>query len=300
MAEFHDLLVAILRSGTPIIYAALAGVIVQRSGIWHLGLEGVMIIGACATIVGIVMTGSFLSAILLAIVICVAASLLQWCVIEKLRANQIIAGLGITGIGIGGTAFAIETIYGSLAAVSAPFGVPRIGPMFGPYGSLSIFVLLMPIAVFAMWIVLQQSRFGLRLSAAGEHPFAARSVGADPSIMRLIAFCIGGVFCAIAGAELAAGSLQIFAQNMVAGRGFMGFAAVLFGAGHPVGSAFAAAFFSLVGVLGIRMQIHFGAVVSHDLLLCLPYIATVFGVWITGRARGGADAVSQASELREQ
>ena len=87
---------------------------------------------------------------------------------------------------------------------------------------------------------------------------------------------------------------------MVAGRGFMGFAAVLFGAGHPVGSAFAAAFFSLVGVLGIRMQIHFGAVVSHDLLLCLPYIATVFGVWITGRARGGADAVSQASELREQ
>ncbi len=299
MIEFHEFLVAILRSGTPIVYAALAGVIVQRSGIWHLGLEGVMIIGACATVVGIVTTNSFTAAILIAIGICVLASVLQWFVIEKLKANQIIAGLGITGIGIGGTAFAIETMYGSLAAVSAPFGVPRIGAFFGPYGSLSIFVLMMPFAVAAMWLLLLRSRFGLRLAAAGEHPFAARSVGAEPAVMRLIAFCIAGVLCAIAGAELAAGSLQIFAQNMVAGRGFMGFAAVLFGAGHPVGSALAAMFFSLVSVLGIRMQISFGAFVSHDLLLCLPYVATVLGVWITARARGGASAVAQASELRD-
>ena len=300
MLEIHEFLVAILRSGTPLIYAALAGVIVQRAGIWHLGLEGLMIIGACATIVGIQMTNSFAAAILMSIVVCVAASLLQWFVIEKLRANQIIVGLGITGIGIGGTAFAIESIYGSLAAVSAPFGVPRIGPFFGPYGNLSIFVLLMPFAVAAMWVLLFRSRFGLRLSAAGEHPFAARSVGADPSIMRLIAFAVGGVLCAIAGAELAAGSLQIFAQNMVAGRGFMAFAAVLFGAAHPVGSALAATFFSLVGVIGIRMQIHFGAFVSHDLLLCLPYLATVFGVWITSRARGDSGTSTQLSELRDQ
>ncbi len=285
MSEVHEFAVAILRSGTPLIYAALAGVIVQRSGIWHLGLEGLMIMGACATVVGIVLSGSFYVAILLAISICVAASILQWFVIERLRANQIIAGLGITGIGIGGTAFAVETIFGSLAAIAAPFGVPRIGAAFGPYSGLSIFVLMMPFAVFAMWAVLSRSRFGLRLAAAGEHPFAARSVGADPSIMRLVAFCVAGVLCAIAGAELAAGSLQIFAQNMVAGRGFMGFAAVIFGAGHAVGSALAATFFSLVGVVGIRMQIHFGAFVSHDLLLCLPYLATVFGVWITGRAR---------------
>ena len=300
MLEFHEFAVAILRSGTPLIYAALAGVIVQRSGVWHLGLEGLMIIGACATIVGIVLADSFLVAILAAIAICVLASVLQWFVIEKLRANQIIAGLGMTGIGIGGTAFAIESMFGSLAAVMAPFGVPRIGPLFGPYGGLSIFVLMMPFAVFAMWVLLMRSRFGLRLAAAGEHPFAARSAGADPSLMRLIAFCTGGVFCAIAGAELAAGSLQIFAQNMVAGRGFMGFAAVIFGAGHPVGSALAATFFSLVGVVGIRLQLHFGAIVSHDLLLCLPYLATVFGVWVTGRIRGGADAAAQASELRDQ
>lgn len=299
MIEFQEFIIAILRSGTPLIYATLAGLIVQRSGIWHLGLEGVMITGACATIIGIVLTNSFLVAILIAILLCVIMSIVQWFVIERLHANQIIAGLGITGIGIGGTAFVVETLFGGLAAISAPFGVPRIGPMFGIYGRLSIFVMLMPLAVIAMWCILQRSRFGLRLTASGEHPFAARSVGADPSMMRLIAFCVSGILCAVAGAELAAGSLQIFAQNMVAGRGFMGFAAVLFGGGHPIGSTLAAAFFSLVGVVGIRMQLLFGAYVSHDLLLCLPYIATVFGVWITGRMRGGAAAASQSMELRD-
>ena len=300
MIEFHEIAAAILRSGTPLIYAALAGVIVQRSGIWHLGLEGIMIAGACATVVGIVLTGSFAAALSLAVIICVAVSILQWFVIEKLRANQIIAGLGVTGLGIGGTAFAVESIFGSLAAVSAPFGVPKIGSFFGPYAGLSVLVAAMPVAVAALWLLLQRSRFGLRLSACGEHPFAARSVGASPPVMRLTAFCVGGVLCALAGAELAAGSLQIFAQNMVAGRGFMGFAAVIFGGAHPVGSALAATFFSLAGLFGIRMQIHFGALIPHDLLLCLPYLATVLGVWIAGRARGGAKAASQISELRDQ
>ena len=118
-------------------------------------------------------------------------------------------------------------------------------------------------------------------------------------MLRLIALCGGGVLCAIGGAELAAGSLQIFAQNMTAGRGFMSFAAVIFGASHPIGGAFAAMFFSLVGVIGIRMQLMFGASVPHDVLLSLPYLATVLGVWLSGRLRGGAKAAVQNLELRD-
>ena len=156
--------------------------------------------------------------------------------IERLRANPIIAGLGLTGLGIGGTALAVQSIFGSQAAVTAPFGVPRLGSAFGPYGILSVFVLAMPFVVFALWVLLRRTRFGLQLAAAGEHPFAARSVGVNPSTMRLIALLGGGLLCAVGGAELSAGSLQIFAQNMTAGRGFMAFAAVVFGAGHPIGS----------------------------------------------------------------
>ncbi len=258
-----------------------------------------MIIGACATIVGIVLTKSFVLAILIAIASCVLASILLWFVIEKLRANPIIAGLGLTGLGIGGTALAVQSIFGNLAAINAPFGVPRIGASFGPYAQLSILVLLMPFVVFLMWVLLRRTRFGLRLAAAGEHPFAARSVGASPAKMRFIALSVGGILCALGGAELAAGSLQIFAQNMTAGRGFMSFAAVIFGASHPVGAAFAAMFFSLVGVIGIRMQLMFGASVPHDILLSLPYLATILGVWISGRVRGGAKAATASTELRD-
>ncbi|HEV7283624.1 MAG TPA: ABC transporter permease [Kaistia sp.] len=296
----EDFVIAILRSGTPLIYVTLAGVIAQRTGIWHLGLEGLMITGACATILGIVLTQSIWLALLIAMAVCIVGSVLFWFVVEKLKANQIIAGLGLTGLGLGGTALAVQSIFGTQAAVSAPFGLPRLGPAFGAYGSLSILVLLMPFVVLAMWVVLRRTRFGLRLAAAGEHPFAARSVGVNPAAMRLVALMIGGVLCALAGAELAAGSLQIFAQNMTAGRGFMGFAAVIFGAGHPIGSSLAALFFAVVGALGIRAQLAFGDRVPHDLLLALPYIATVIGIWLSTQLRGGTKAASGFGELRDQ
>ncbi|MEX0406748.1 ABC transporter permease [Aquibium sp. LZ166] len=296
----EDIVIAIMRSGTPLIYVTLAGVIAQRAGVWHLGLEGLMITGACATIVGIVLTGSVVLALLAAILICIVGSVLFWFVVEKLKANQIIAGLGLTGLGLGGTSLAIQSIFGSQAAISAPFGLPRLGAAFGAYGVLSVLVLAMPILVFLCWLLLCRTRFGLRLAASGEHPFAARSVGANPSAIRLAALVIGGALCALAGAELAAGSLQIFSQNMTAGRGFMGFAAVIFGAGHPLWATLAAIFFAVVGALGIRAQLVFGDRVPHDLLLGLPYIATVFGVWLSARLRGGArSATGGFGELRD-
>ncbi|MCP4319042.1 MAG: ABC transporter permease [Hyphomicrobiales bacterium] len=295
-----EILIATLRSGTPLVYAALAGVIAQRAGIWHLGLEGLMIAGACATIIGIVVTQSVLVALIIAVAVCMLGSVLLWLVVEKLKANQIIAGLGLTGLGLGGTTLAVQSIFGTQAAVSAPFGLPKIGPAFGPFASLSVLALLMPVAVIVVWIMLRRTRFGLRLTASGEHPFAARSAGVNPSMMRLAALLIGGVLCALAGAELAAGSLNIFAQNMTAGRGFMGFAAAIFGAGHPIGASCAALFFAVVGALGIRAQIVFGDRVPHDLLLALPYIATVFGIWLSARLRGGTKALTGFGELRDQ
>jgi len=295
----EDVVIAILRSGTPLIYLALAGVIAQRAGIWHLGLEGLMIAGACTTIVGIVLTKSVWIALACAALVCALASILFWFVVEKLKANQIIAGLGLTGLGLGGTMLAVEAIFGSQAAVSAPFGLPRLGSAFGAYGSLSILVFAMPLVVLFFWVLLRRTRFGLRLAAAGEHPFAARSVGVNPARMRLVALMLGGVLCAMAGAELAAGSLQIFSQNMSAGRGFMAFAAVIFGASHPIGASFAALFFAIVGALGIRAQIVFGNDIPSDLLLALPYIATVFGIWLSTQLRGGTKTNQGFGELRD-
>lgn len=299
------LIVSMLVAGTPIVYVALAGVLAQRAGIWNLGLEGLMIIGACATVVGAVQFGSLTIGLVIGMLCCILASALLWVAIEKLRANPIIAGLGLTGLGLGGTSLAVQAIYGSEAAIHAPNALPRLrdsylGGSFGTFGNLSILVAAMPIVLLLMWILTRRTRFGLRLAACGEHPLAARSVGVNPSLMRLIALGLGGVLCALGGAELALGSLQLFSVNMTAGRGFMAFAAVIFGAGHPLGAAAASLFFSLVEALGIKAQLAFGEAASHNLVLALPYLATVLGVWISGRLRGGVAASVSSTELKDQ
>lgn len=295
----NDLLALILSAGTPLVYAAMAGVLAQRCGIWHLGLEGLMIVGACASVLVTAASGSLLVGMAVAIVLCVLGSALLWLVIETLKANPIIAGLGLTGLGLGGTDLAVQAVFGSEASVRSAIGLPRLGPLFGPYAELSVLVLAMPFVVFALWVLLRRTRFGLRLAACGEHPFAARSVGVNPARMRLLALMLGGVLCALGGTELALGSLHLFSVDMTAGRGFMAFAAVIFGAGHPIGAAFAALFFSVVEALGIKAQLLLGNALPQDLLLALPYAATVAGVWLSGRLRGGGAAASAFAELRD-
>jgi simple sugar transport system permease protein len=289
-------LAAILQSATPLIYVALGGMIAARAGIWNLGLEGLMIAGACAAVVGTKQTSSVAAGLAIAIAVCMLGSALLWFVIEKLRANPVIAGLGLSGLGLGGTDLAIQSIYGNEGSVHAPLALPQLGAWSGDFAGCSILVVAMPFVVALLWVVLRRTRFGLRLAACGEHPFAARSVGVDPARMRLVALVIGGALCALGGAELALGRLQIFSVGMTAGRGYMAFAAVSFGAMNPIGSAAAATFFSLVEYLGIKGQLVFGNFAPPEVILSLPYIATVLGVWISSRLRGGTSAIS---ELRD-
>jgi simple sugar transport system permease protein len=296
MIEF---LVSVLRSGSPLVYVAMAGMVAQRAGIWHLGLEGLMITGACASVLGTIATGSLAGGMAIAVIACMLGSALLWALIEKLRANPIIAGLGITGLGLGGTDLAVQAVYDSEASVHALIGQPRLGQEAGPFATLTMLAILMPFIVFGLWLLLRRTRFGLQLAAAGEHPFAARSVGVNPSRMRLIALLLGGALCALAGTDLAMGGLQIFAIGMTAGRGFMGFAAVIFGASHPIGVALAALFFSVVENLGIKAQLVFGDAIPRNFVLMLPYLATILGVWISGRLRGGTQSLLGTTELRD-
>ena len=295
-----DMLVAILRSGTPLVYVTLAAAIAQRSGVWHLGLEGLMIASAFAATLGTIATGSIWLGLLVAIATSLAGSTLLWWVIERLRADPIIAGLGLSGLGLGGSSLALQAIYGSEATLASPVGLPRLGEGFGAFGVLSVAVAALPLVIAALFVLQRRTRFGLGLQACGEHPFAARSVGYSPSRMRLAALLIGGVLAAVAGTELALGSLNVFAVGMSAGRGFMGFAAAIFGAAHPLGAAAAAFFFSFVEALGIRAQLILGDWVPGDLLLIVPYAVTVVGIWLSGWLRGGARASLQgSSELKE-
>ncbi len=288
-----DFLFAVLSTCTPLVYVTIAGLLSQRVGVWNLGLEGNMIFGACASVIGVIETGSFLSGLLIACFACMIFSLLMWFTVEVLKSNQIISGLALTGIGIASTSLTLQAMYGSEASITAPFGIPLANQIFpnfiyndSSFGQLSLLVLVLPLLVFLVWFILQRTRFGLQLTATGEHPFAARSVGISTRMMRLWALLASGFFCALGGSQLALGSLNLFAQDMTAGRGFMAFSAVIFGNAQLLGSVIAALLFSIIEVVGIKVQLVFGDMIAPDLLLSLPYIFTIFALWISGRFNG--------------
>ena len=276
-----------LRSATPLVLVALAGVFAFRAGIFHLGLEGLMVTGAFVAVAAGHATGSVVVGIVAAVAVCMVLSALFWWVTGPMGANVIIAGLGLTSIGLGGTAFALGALYGTRGSIFTDVVLPRPvrGVTDGPgviLSESSLMVWLAPVFVLAAWIVLRRSRFGLRLAAVGEYPFAARSVGIDPSRMRLWALLIAGALCALGGAELSIGALRNFTENMTNGRGFIAFVAVIFGAWHPVGAALAGLFFGFAEAIGIQSQINITEAVPRELVLMIPFLLTILAVWLGG------------------
>jgi ABC-type uncharacterized transport system permease subunit len=293
-----------LRVGSPLVYVALGGMVAYRAGVFHLGLEGLMLTGAFSAVAVADWTENVWLALGAAVLVDLALSFVFWLVIGPFRANVIIAGLGLTSLAVGGTSYALVTIFDSRGQVRSPVGFPQ--PVHGADGwlqsvsELSVLVWVMPIVVVFMWMLTRRTRFGLRVTAAGEFPFAARSAGADVPQLRLVALLIAGALCAVGGADLALGSLQGFSENMTQGRGFLAFAAVLFGAGQPIGTALAAMFFGLAEALGIRAQLLGVSVPPVEFVLMVPFIVTIVAVWLSGlRNRQRLDVDAGFGELRE-
>lgn len=294
-----------LRVASPIILVALGGLFAYRAGIFHLGLEGLMLIGAFAAVAGTIWTNSVVLGILIAVLACMVVSAVFWVVIVPLRANAIIAGLGLSMLGVGATSFAVAALFDTRGQIRAPAGLWRpvtdvnSGPL-AAVSELSVLVWLMPLIAFVVWIVLRRTRFGLRLAAVGEYPFAARSAGVSVARMRFMALMISGALCALGGADLALGSLRSFQENMTQGRGFLGFSSMLFGAGDPIGTTFAALFFGLAEAVGIQAQLLNLGFPPVEFVLMLPFVVTIIAVWLSSlRRRGQLDATAGFGELRE-
>lgn len=293
-----------LRASTPLIFVAIGAVFSFRAGIFHLGLEGLMLTGAFVSVVGTQKTGSIFVGISLAVLVCVIVSVLMWVVVVPLKADSVIAGLGLSTLCLGGTSFALVVLYKSRGAVYVdkglwrPISAVKDGPLL-MFSDVSILIYLTPLAVIAVWILLRRTRFGINVSTVGEFPFAATSAGVSVARTKLIAMMFTGAFCAIGGAELALGSLRAFGENMTQGRGFIGFTAVVFGAGHPLGSALAGLFFGVADALGIQSQLAtVGLPVPLEVVLSLPYVLTIVAVWVTSVRRRKKSAIASYGELR--
>lgn len=288
------LIAATLRVATPLVYATVGELYSERAGILNLGIEGIMFLGAFtgfavaaqASAAGI---GAYLWLGLLgAIVAGILMGLLMGFFSVTLGVNQHVSGLGITLLSIGLSLFGFRLVFGESAVLPsvapfaqlAPFGeLPILGPIFQQYLlTYFAFAVLVPLA----WWILYRTSFGLEIRAVGENPEAADAAGVNVFRTRYLALALGGALMAIGGAFLSLAQLGAFTPGIIAGRGWVSIALVIFARWDPIRAMWGALLFGGVYALQLRLQT-IGFDLPFEAFLALPYIVTILALAIAGR-----------------
>ena len=279
------LLTAGLRLGTPILLAALGEVFAERSGVLNIGVEGMMLIGALAGVLGSKFTGSPWAGLLLGMIAGILMSLIHAYVTITLRADQIVSGVAINILALGLSTFIFRGVFGiTILPVTVksfkPIKVPGLSeiPILGPVVfQQSALVYIALILVPLTWFILMKTPVGLKIRTVGEHPKAADTVGNSVTRIRYLCTAIGGLLAGVGGCFLSIGQLNFFADNMTAGRGFIALAAVIFGRWNPFGVLGASIIFGTADAIALRLQAR-GFDVPYEFLFMLPYVLTIIAL----------------------
>lgn len=285
-----------IRLSVPLLLACLAGLYSERAGIFDIGLEGKMLVGAFA---GAAAASVFHSALLglgMAILISVAFAMIHGFASITHRGNQIVSGVAINFIAAGSTIILGQAWFqqgGRTPALQpgerfdaivwpgadAVREVPILGPIYSELISgHSILVYLAFLMVPFTWRVLFRTRFGLRLRAVGENPAAVDTAGISVAWLRYRALICTGILTGIAGAYLSMVQNGGFVKDMTAGKGYIALAALIFAKWKPVNAMFACLLFGFLDALSIRLQgspLPIIGKVPVQFMQALPYILTV-------------------------
>ncbi len=305
-AQFNleSMLVATVARSTPIALGALSGVLCERSGVVNIGIEGMLLGGAfTGVVIGSIwgdwqgLVAATLTGGLLALLLAVLAI--------RFKVDQIIIGFVINIFVLGLTSFLSTQVLVPhpelndapvFPAIAIPglSAIPIIGPMFF---NQTIIVYTMYVLILSVTYLLFRTRWGLRTRAVGENPTAADSLGISVSKVRYLAVLYGGLVGGFAGAWFTIGTVGRFDQNMTAGRGFIGLAAMIFGGWNPIGAFFAALIFGFFDSLQQKFAV-IGTIIPSEFLAMLPYLVTIIVVaGLIGRRRPpAADGVPYEKE----
>jgi simple sugar transport system permease protein len=275
-AAILTFVVLALIKATPLIYAALGGVISERSGVVNIGLEGMMATGAFTAVSVSFATQSPLLGLLAGILAGACIGLVLAIAATRFKVDQIVAGTGINLICAGGAAYGLVLIYNQPGASAQ---VPALG------GNYWLLVVLAFAAAAVLSWTLAHTPWGLRVRACGENPRAVAAAGLDPLAFRTAAVVISGALAGLGGAFLSIGELNLYSDGMTAGRGFIALAAVIFGRWNPIGATGACLVFGAFEALQYVLQ---GRVawLSSDVMQALPYVAALIALaGVTGKVR---------------
>lgn len=285
MKEIFDLalLQNTIRTATPLILAALGGLLTMHAGILNIGMEGMILIGAFFGVLGSYFFGSSLMGVILAIVAGIVMGALFGLFVIELKSDEFIIGIAINIFAGGLTVFLLRSIFGVKGAFSSPDIMPlpdvhipfleNIGFLDTIFNNHSILVYVSWLLVALVYVFLYKTPYGCWMRGVGEHAEALETAGINPKKIKYLSSILCGLFCGIAGAHLSLGYLTLFTENMSAGKGFISLAAIIFGNSNPIKVYGASLLFGFFDALGIRMQL---IGIPSQFTQMIPYLATVF------------------------
>jgi ABC-type uncharacterized transport system permease subunit len=290
-------ILTVITASTPLLLAASGELVVERSGVLNLGVEGMMIMGAACGFASAYLTGSIIVGALCGIVAGAATSAIFGILTLGFAVNQVATGLALTILGTGlsgliGAGFVGDQI------VQAPrlhlpvlTDLPVIGRiLFGQDG----FVYFSFALIIAIWYFLYRTRAGLVLRAVGDNHTSGHALGYPVLKIRMLAVLFGGACAGLAGAFLSLSYTPFFIPGMTAGRGWIALALVVFASWRPARLLVGAYLFGTVSILGLALQpLHLG--VPQQVMNALPYLATVIVLVLISRTRGYAGSAAPAS-----
>jgi simple sugar transport system permease protein len=288
------LLAATLRAATPLTFAALGGIISERSGVVNIGLEGMLLMGAFFGFLGADKMGEWWWGIVCGITAGAALAAVHAVVSIHLRADQIVSGFACNFLALGITGYFFIEVYtdqgtpgdvSNIPSISLP-GIEDIGFIGPAIGNMHVLIWAAFAAVLVMHLFLFRTTIGLRLRSVGEHPKAADTVGISVYGVRYAAVIVSGALAGLGGVYLSNGITHSFNENLSAGRGFIALAAVIIGRWRPVGAFLACLLFGFTEALALRLPGAYGEDAAWTTLFrTLPYVATLIIVaGVVGRS----------------
>ncbi|MFD2739598.1 ABC transporter permease [Sulfitobacter aestuarii] len=282
-----SMVAATIIAATPLVFAALGELVVEKSGVLNLGIEGMMLIGAAfgvwAHFAGVPMVFAVLAAMLAGMI----ASLLFAVLALTFMANQYAAGLALAIFGAGVSAFVGRGFGSTPVAAIRPLDIPLLSdlPVLGPMLFRFDPLVYLSFAMFAaVSLFLYRSKTGLALRAIGENPDSAHAIGYPVIRMRYLAVMFGGAMAGLGGAYLSLVYTPLWVENMTAGRGWIALALVVFAAWRPLRVLLGAWLFGGMTILQLQGQA-IGLTLPSELLSALPYLATIVVLVLISRNR---------------
>jgi ABC-type uncharacterized transport system permease subunit len=289
------ILVTIISAATPLLFAAVGELVVEKSGVLNLGVEGMMLAGAVTGFAVAVATGSAALGVVAAAAAGAAMAFAFGVLTLTLTANQVATGLALTIFGIGLSALVGSGFVGVPVTPLPKLAIPGVSdiPMIGPllFGHDALVYLSVAATAGVAWF-LRRTRAGMILRAVGESDISAHSIGYDVIRVRYYAVLFGGAMSGLGGAFLSLSYTPMWVEEMTAGRGWIALALVVFGSWRPWRVLFGAYLFGGVTILQLYAQGAGGLGIPAQVMSMLPYLATILVLTViaAGPWKGRLDA----------